>query len=66
MKVNSRVEYYALVRERVMSEITVSTPKEWDKNTALAVLDAWIDALDRGYTLSIKQKGESNESNGNT
>jgi hypothetical protein len=44
-----------------MSEITVSMPKEWDKNTALAVLDAWIDALDRGYTLSIKQEGESNE-----
>lgn len=39
-----------------MSEITVSTPKEWDKNTALAVLDAWIDALDRGYTLSIKRE----------
>jgi hypothetical protein len=41
-------------RER-MSSITISTPKEWDKNTALAVLDAWIDALDRGYTLSIKE-----------
>ena len=38
-----------------MSSITISTPKEWDKNTALAVLDAWIDALDRGYTLSIKE-----------
>ena len=41
-------------RER-MNSITISTPKEWDKNTALAVLDAWIDALDRGYTLSIKE-----------
>jgi hypothetical protein len=44
-----------------VSEIVISTPKEWDKNTALAVLDVWIDALDRGYTLSIKQEGESNE-----
>jgi hypothetical protein len=41
-----------------MSKITISTPKEWDKNTALAVLDAWIDALDRGYTLQITE-GES-------
>ena len=43
-----------------MSKLTISTLKEWDKSTALAVLDAWIDALDRGYTLAIKE-GESNE-----
>ena len=45
-----------------MSELTISTPKEWDKNTALAVLDAWIDGLNRGYTLKINVgEGESNE-----
>jgi hypothetical protein len=31
-------------------------PKQWDKETALAVLDTYIEALDRGYILTIKEK----------
>lgn len=38
--------------------ITISTPKIWDKNTALAVLDAYIDGLERGYILTIIEEGE--------
>ena len=41
-----------------MSEMTISMPKEWNKEITLAVLDAWIEALDRGYTLSIKREGK--------
>ena len=37
--------------------LTVPMPKVWDKNTALAVLDAYMEGLDRGYILTIK-KGE--------
>ena len=40
--------------------LTISTPKVWDKNTALAVLDAWIEGLERGYTLTIEE-GKTNE-----
>ena len=37
--------------------ITISTPKQWDMNTAMAVLDAYIEGLDRGYILTITQEG---------
>jgi hypothetical protein len=36
--------------------VTISMPKQWDKETALAVLDTYIEALDRGYILTIKEK----------
>lgn len=36
--------------------MTIAMPKEWDKATALAVLDAYIDGLDRGYTLTLTGK----------
>jgi hypothetical protein len=39
--------------------ITIKTPVRWDKATALAVLDAYIEGLERGYTLTIiEQEGE--------
>jgi hypothetical protein len=41
--------------------IVIKTPVQWDKATALAVLDAYIEGLDRGYTLTIITKeGEGN------
>ncbi len=41
--------------------VTISTPKEWDKATALAVLDAYIEGLERGYILTLTSKeGEGN------
>lgn len=33
--------------------VSISMPREWDKEIALAVLDAYIDGLDRGYILTI-------------
>ena len=33
--------------------VTIKIPKVWDKNTALAVLDTYIDGLERGYVLTI-------------
>lgn len=36
--------------------VTITMPKQWDKETALAVLDAYIEALDRGYILTMKEK----------
>lgn len=36
--------------------VTISTPKQWDLNTALAVLDAYIEGLERGYVLTIVEK----------
>jgi hypothetical protein len=33
--------------------VTIKVPEVWDKNTALAVLDAYIDGLERGYILTI-------------
>jgi len=38
--------------------LTITMPKQWDKETALAVLDAYIEALDRGYILTMTE-GES-------
>ena len=38
--------------------ITISMPKVWDQATALAVLDAYIEGLERGYILTIKGEGE--------
>ena len=33
---------------------TIKMPKVWDKDTALAVLDAYIDGLNRGYILTME------------
>jgi hypothetical protein len=42
--------------------VTIKMPKEWDYKTTMAVLDAYIDGLDRGYILTISSgEGESNE-----
>ena len=40
--------------------VKVSMPKVWDRDTALAVLDAYIDGLERGYILTMTE-GESDE-----
>ena len=40
--------------------VIISTPKEWDKATALAVLDAYIEGLERGYILTLTSKEEGN------
>lgn len=41
---------------------TITMPKQWDKNTAMAILDAYIEGLDRGYILTMTE-GEGNEQN---
>jgi len=38
--------------------ITISMPKVWDKDTGLAVLDAYIEGLERGYILTIERESE--------
>jgi hypothetical protein len=38
--------------------VTIKVPKVWDKDTALAVLDAYIDGLERGYVLTIEKEGK--------
>jgi hypothetical protein len=38
--------------------VTIKVPKVWDYDTALAVLDAYIDGLERGYILTIEEEGE--------
>jgi len=38
--------------------ITIAMPKQWDKDTAMAVLDAYIEGLDRGYILTMTQEEE--------
>ena len=39
--------------------IVIKVPTQWDKATALAVLDAYIEGLERGYTLTIiEREGE--------
>ena len=35
--------------------VTISTPRQWDKNTALAVLDAYLEGLERGYILTMAE-----------
>ncbi len=35
--------------------ITIKLPKEPNKEQILAILDAWIDGLERGYTLTITE-----------
>ncbi len=34
--------------------VTVKMPKVWDKDTTLAILDAYIDGLERGYVLTME------------
>ena len=36
--------------------VTITMPKQWDKETALAVLDAYIEGLDRGYILTMTER----------
>lgn len=43
----------------VTVSVIISTPKEWDKATALAVLDAYIEGLERGYILTLTSKEEN-------
>jgi hypothetical protein len=39
--------------------ITITMPRQWDKDTAMAVLDAYIEGLERGYILTMTEgKGE--------
>jgi len=35
--------------------VTITMPKQWDKETALAVLDTYIEGLDRGYILTMTE-----------
>lgn len=35
--------------------MTITMPKQWDKDTAMAVLDAYIEGLERGYILTMKE-----------
>jgi hypothetical protein len=39
--------------------VTITMPKQWDKDTAMAILDAYIEGLDRGYILTMTE-GEGN------
>ena len=36
--------------------VTISMPKQWDYETTMAVLDTYIEALDRGYILTMTEK----------
>ena len=36
--------------------VTITMPKQWDKETALAVLDTYIEGLDRGYILTMTER----------
>lgn len=40
--------------------VTITMPKQWDKDTAMAILDAYIEGLDRGYILTMTE-GEGKE-----
>ena len=35
--------------------VTITMPKQWDKETALAILVAYIEGLDRGYILTMTE-----------
>ena len=35
--------------------VTITMPKQWDKETALAVLDSYIEGLDRGYIFTMTE-----------
>jgi hypothetical protein len=39
--------------------VSITMPKQWDKDTAIAILDTYIEALDRGYILTMKQREEA-------
>ena len=39
--------------------VTITMPKQWDKDTAMAILDTYIEGLDRGYILTMTE-GEGN------
>ena len=38
--------------------ITITLPKQWNKEIALAVLDTYIEGLERGYRLTIEKQSE--------
>lgn len=35
--------------------VTITMPKQWDKETVLAILDVYIEGLDRGYILTMTE-----------
>ena len=35
--------------------VTITMPKQWDKETALAILDVYIEGLDSGYILTMTE-----------
>lgn len=39
--------------------VTITMPKQWDKETALAILDVYIEGLDRGYILTMTEGEEA-------
>ena len=39
--------------------VTITMPKQWDKETALAILDVYIEGLDRGYILTMTEREEA-------
>ncbi len=41
--------------------ITITMPKQWTKETMLAVVDLYLEGLDRGYTLKWEVKEEEEE-----
>ncbi len=41
-----------------MNDMKITLPKEWNKETALGVLDLWLHALENGYTMRIEEVGE--------
>ena len=36
--------------------VTITMPKQWDYETTMAVLDTYIEALDRGYILTMTER----------
>lgn len=36
--------------------VIITMPKQWDYETTMAVLDAYIEGLDRGYILTMTEK----------
>jgi hypothetical protein len=45
----------------VSEGIIVAMPKQWTKEIMLAVLDTYLEGLDRGYTLKWEEKEEESK-----
>ena len=39
--------------------VTITMPKQWAKETALAILAVYIEGLDRGYILTMTEREEA-------